>query len=435
MNDRFRSFFAAGGVVVGCASVYGGLMMRSRVDLDGSTLTASASNSVMSTWVASRDEDVNVPALDYYGRMVGLLKEYYVEPIKDDEKLASGSVRGMVTSLGDPRSLFMDRKVFRAYVDRQNGIYEGVGADFYLDVGGPRGKSAQSGLEPPPESTEEAVARLPQVPKLVVGAVAPGGPADRAGVRPGDVVTDIDGHWVVDEGLLGRFRVAQRLFLKRKITFSQIAPLQKELRHKIQRALLPVRAAERLEVGTEGPISVTWTRNGVTRTTRITKEKCRMAGFGLWADSIRLPMTDAAAEQLPRAIAGKRMVTIDLRNDPVGSFGAAIKCLQALAPSGAYGEFITNRHEPASPLLVSSGNPAPPKITLLVDRTTRGPAEILALALSSRGKAVLKGSEMGGDLNVLQTVELPDGTGYSLVTSEYRAANEKKALVAGRRRS
>jgi len=147
---------------------------------------------------------------------------------------------------------------------------------------------------------------------------------------------------------------------------------------------------------------------------------------------IRLPMTDAAADDLETAIKGRREVTIDLRNDPEGSFQAAVKCLQDLAPSGTYGEFVTNRQESPSPLVVTDGNAHPPKITLLVDRTTRGPAEILADALSGHGKAVLKGSEPGGDREVLQTVELGDGTGYSLVTSAFEVTNPKKNLMARR---
>jgi C-terminal processing protease CtpA/Prc len=86
-------------------------------------------------------------------------------------------------------------------------------------------------------------------------------------------------------------------------------------------------------------------------------------------------------------------------------------------------------------LSVASGNPSPPRITLLVDRTTRGPAEVLALALSSHGRAVLKGSAMGGDLGVRQTVQLPDGTGYTLETSDYQAISSKPALMAEATRS
>jgi carboxyl-terminal processing protease len=424
-------------VVIACGCVYGGLALRSHIDTVGATLTASASNSVLSTWVASRDEDVDVPAPDYYERMVGLLKEYYVEPIKNDEKLATGSVRGMIASLADPRSSFMDQKEFRACVDRQNGIYQGIGADFYLQLDGPKpkAKGTNRGLGVPPEDTEEAVARLAKVPRLVVAAVVPGGPAARAGVLPGDVVTWIDGRWVVEEGLLDRFNAARKLFEEGKITFSQISPLQKELRRKMQRALLPNRAMDRLVIGTDGQVTVTWKRNGVERVTTLSKAKSGMPAFGPEADgSLRLPVTQVASEKLSAAIAGKRTITIDLRNQPEGNFAAAVRCLQILAPNGTYGEFISDRHEPASALKISEGNQDPPKIVLRVDRTTRGPAEMLALALSGRNRAVLTGTEMGGDLSVLQTVELPDGTGYNLVTSEFRPEIGKQGLVAGLRR-
>jgi hypothetical protein len=75
-------------------------------------------------------------------------------------------------------------------------------------------------------------------------------------------------------------------------------------------------------------------------------------------------------------------------------------------------------------LTIENGNASAPKITFVVDRTTRGPAEIIAVALSSHGRAVLSGSLTGGDLSIRQVVSLPDGSGYELVTGDYTAVAE-----------
>ena len=429
MNDAIRSTVAAGSLVLGCAGVFGGISLRNRVDLDGVNLTASVNNPVLSTWVASRDSsDVSIPASDYYSQMVSLLKQYYVEPITNDQKLATGSVRGMISSLGDPRSLFLDPAEFQAFKDRQIGIYQGIGVDLTLELNGAKGKSTQLGLQP--EDAEEAMARLSRIPRLVVAAVVPGGPADRAGVHVGDQVADIDGHWVVNEALRDKFRDQLHLYVEKKITYAQIAPLRRELRKKAERALLPMRAGEKLMVGKEGTVTVTWERNGSTRTTKLAETVTHMPGFAVNGDVIRLPITTTAINQLIGAIKGKTSVTIDLRNDPEGDYSAVEDAIKALAPSGNYGEFVTSRHEGPTPLVVKSGNSSPPKITLLVDRSTNGPAAIVASALSSHGRAVLKGSEMGGDLALRQAVELSDGSGYTLVTGEYQARSSKPGLVA-----
>jgi carboxyl-terminal processing protease len=435
MRDAVRSIVAAGGVVLGCGAVFGGIALRSRVDFAGTDLTASNRNTVLSTWVASRDNSVvNVSAADYYAQMVDLLKQYYVEQITNDQKLATGSVRGMISSLNDPRSTFLDPSQFRALLDRQRGIYQGIGADLTLELAGYKGKGLSlrtpHELDAPPEDAQDAAERLPRVPRLIVSAVVPGGPADRAGVRIGDQVTDIDGHWVVDESLLNKFRTEQRLFTEKKIKFSDIAPLQRELRKKIERDLLPMPAAQRLLIGKEGSVTVSWARNGTARTTKIDKGISRMPGFAQSAGVVRLSMTEDSVKQLTGAIKGRSAITIDLRDEPEGEYDVIQEALQALAPSGNYGEFVTSRREPSAPLLVSSGNPNPPKITLLVDRSTDGPAAILASALSSHGRAILKGSEMGGDLTVRQTVQLADGSGYTLVTGEYQSKASKPSLVA-----
>ncbi|HWD37948.1 MAG TPA: S41 family peptidase [Fimbriimonas sp.] len=428
MNDVLKSVVAAAGVTAACLTIRWGAQLREKVDLGG--LQASNSNSMwFGNWLASQSNDVNVPASEYYDQMVSLLKQYYVEPIGNDEKLASGSVRGMVGSLGDVKSLFMDSKEFHAYVNRQKGLYEGIGVSLSLELP-PGKKSPQQGLQPQPEDAEEAVAEISRFPKVVVSAVVPGGPADLAGVKAGDSVADIDGHWVVDQALLDKFRHEQSLFNERKITFSEIAPLQRELRQKTERALLPIRAEDKLLLGTSGSVKVVWNRDGVTRTSTIQKGTSRMPGFSDSGGKIVLPMTMDAAQQLKGAIQGKSEVTIDLRNNPTGDYEAMAACLDALVPAGNYGQLANDKGEKPSPVNVSRGNPHPPKITLLVDKTTRGPAEILALALSSHGKATLSGSETGGDRSVRETIELPDGSGYDLVTAVYRPLAPTKSELA-----
>ena len=76
--------------------------------------------------------------------------------------------------------------------------------------------------------------------------------------------------------------------------------------------------------------------------------------------------------------------------------------------------------KPVGVFVVKDGNPAPPRLTIRVDRTTRGPAAIFAQALASRRLATLVGGPTGSDVAVREVVALPDRTGYTLVTGEYR---------------
>jgi carboxyl-terminal processing protease len=315
----------------------------------------------------------------------------------------------------------MDPNEFTAYLNREKGIYEGIGVDLVLQQHGSKPTTTQ--LQPPPQDAQDAVATMSRFPSVVVSAVVPGGPADKAGVKVGDVVADIDGHWVVEDTLLEKFKKARDLFNTNKLTYSQIAPLQKELRDKTERALLPARTFPRLLLGKSGSVNVTWTRNGVSRTTNIEKAVSAMPGFSSTGGTIVLPMSESGAKGLQTAISGKKAVSIDLRYDPEGSFPAMLQCLQVLAPPGHYGEIVNQRSEGPTIVLVPTGNPKPPKITLLVGPATRGPAAIFALALSRYRYATLDGRLPTGNVTVKQDVELPQGYGYDLAIGEYRTGN------------
>ena len=154
-----------------------------------------------------------------------------------------------------------------------------------------------------------------------------------------------------------------------------------------------------------------------------------MPQFSTIANKIVLPFVSGSASSLRAAIAGKSSVTIDLRNNVLGDQGEMRKCLAVVAPSGEYGNFISVHNPRGVPLSVSSGNAAPPHLTLLVDSTTSGAAEIFALALNSHHLAELSGTQMGGDTSSQQIVELPDGGGYTLQTGDYHALGDPNKLT------
>jgi len=100
--------------------------------------------------------------------------------------------------------------------------------------------------------------------------------------------------------------------------------------------------------------------------------------------------------------------------------------LAVLAPTGTYGMMAGDRAETNKPLVVKSGNAAAPMVEFLVDETTRGAAEVLALAMQSKGRAKLVGGKTGGAAFSTLVVQIPDGSGYTLVTGEYKVSGGAK---------
>ncbi len=250
-------------------------------------------------------------------------------------------------------------------------------------------------------------------------SVVPGGPADRAGVKTGDIAVSVDDHWIVNSDLIQRFRDASKAFLAKKLPLSGLNVLRNEIRSKAEHAIMPLRAKDQLFQGKSGNVTIVWNRGGVERKTKITRAVSTMPGFSARNGDISLPFVPSSVGKLKEAISGRKSITLDLRNNTLGDMLSMKQCLEVLVPKGQYGRFTTFRKDSPTPLLVHNGNSDPPKITLITDRSTRGAAEVFALALSSRGFAKLSGSESGGDRNSKTIVRMPDGSGYTLVTSVY----------------
>lgn len=416
-SQTVQTLLFAGACALGATLFVGGLNLRDRTDTVARVTRRADRGEGL---IASRDgQGTQIPLGDFYSALSDLLKHEYVEPITNDQKLASGAVRGMVLSLGDPRSMFMDADEFRAFLNAREGRYEGIGVEFELRGAVSARPRATAGTAEPADDPRDAILSG-HVPYLAATVVVPGGPADRAGVRPGDVVAEIDGHWVVDDAEIVRFENARRAFVAKKIPFAVISKLQKSLHDKAERALMPAKAKDRLALGKDKEVKVVWKRAGVARATTMTKAESKMTAFGVQNGALIMRFDAQTPGRLRAAIKDKNSVTLDLRNNVDGDFDSMRKCLAVLAPDGVYGALVTKRKEPSTRLVVKGGNARPPKMTLLVDRSTRGPAAIMAQALSSRRLATVVGGPTGNDLSVREVVHLPDGTGYTLVIGEYK---------------
>lgn len=431
MNPIRTSIVTSAAITIAALSVIFGSVSRGRLDLGGASAQTLNSGVSLTGLEASRKQ---VPEADYFREMVRLLKEQYVEPITDDQSLAVGAVKGMIDSLNDPRSRFMDPEEFKAYNNAIAGKYEGIGADlaFSMDAG-------KGGASAGADSVDPTDMQSTALPRLVVVSVVPGGPAAEAGVKPGDWVESVEDHWVLSPNPIKAYRDAVAAMGTKAtagLSASEIATrehtarsLGMALREKLKTMIMPLKAMDMMTLGQTGSVRIEWHRGDELRDTVIAKRECHVPLVDSDASAINLRFAKGAAEELKSAIAGKSEITLDLRNDAIGDFESMEQCLAVLAPSGDYGEVHSNREGKSRKFEVTSGNSRPPRIKILIDETTLGPAQVLATALSSHKLARVSG-KAGGDDSVIEVVKLPDGSGYTLVTGEYKPFGSK--LVASR---
>lgn len=96
-----------------------------------------------------------------------LLNQDYVDPSELEGKdFSERAIRGMLTVLGDPQTAYLSPEVMQAsFQDVFRGNFEGIGAHVNMNRDG----------------------------RLVIVKPIPGGPAEAAGIKPGDIILEVDG--------------------------------------------------------------------------------------------------------------------------------------------------------------------------------------------------------------------------------------------------
>lgn len=120
-------------------------------------------------WIETRESAREDVPFQLYWDIWDRVKEKYVGGDVDDLQLFYGSLSGLVAGLGDPYSTFLDPETTDAFLSDLSGSFEGVGAEIGIKEG-----------------------------ELIVIAPLPGSPAERAGIKAGDVIVEIDGKDTAD---------------------------------------------------------------------------------------------------------------------------------------------------------------------------------------------------------------------------------------------
>jgi carboxyl-terminal processing protease len=227
-----------------------------------------------------------------------------------------------------------------------------------------------------------------------------GSPAQQAGVRPGDVILQVDGRSVAGMPL-SHISAKMSGEVGQPVALTVFNPSDGQ-----RREIKIVRAAMKVN-------HVTWQRLPGTDLAHV-----RIAMF---SDGVTADLRKALVEIKQQGLKG---IILDLRNNPGGVLEEAIGCASQFLKSGNV-MWEKNAKGIITPVPVEPGGEAPNlPMVVLVNNYSASDSEIVAGALHDNHRATLVGETTTGTGTVLTQFPLPDGSALLLAVQEWLTPNK-----------
>jgi len=321
---------------------------------------------------------VSLEDIRAFTAVFNLVKQAYVEPV-DDKVLMQAAIRGLLSGL-DPHSEYLDQHAMDQLTEDTSGSYDGLGLEVLAADG-----------------------------NLRVVAPIDDTPADRAGVKPGDIITRINDTAITSDN------VTESVTLLRGKPGSEVA--------------LSV-----LHEGATVPIDLKLKRE----TIRVASVRVRALEPGYVYIRIAQFQEDTGAELRSKLekFKGKagalRGAVLDLRSNPGGLLTSAVEISDDFLDSGV---IVTTRGRLKQADLSFSATPGDlldgaPMVTL-VDNGTASAAEIVAGALKDNHRTLIMGRRSFGKGSVQTVLPLDDAHAVKLTTARYFTPSGTSIQAAG----
>lgn len=299
------------------------------------------------------------------------LKNNYFEEV-DQDKLISGAINGMVDSLEDPYSDYMDTSEAKGFHDSISSSFEGIGAEI----------QEQDGY-------------------IMIVSPIKESPAEKAGLKPNDKVMNVDG-----ESIQGMSATEAVLLIRGekgttvKLTI-QRPGMDEMMEVPIVRDTIPIETVygEMVE-GEEGIAKVQ-----VTSFSENT------------AKELVTTLNDLQSK-------GMKGLILDLRQNPGGLLEQAIKISSLFLPDNEIILQVEARNGKIEEIKSSSSqdNPNVP-LVVVIDKGSASASEILAAAVKESGNVTLIGEKSFGKGTVQQAQDFPDGSNIKFTTQKWLTPN------------
>jgi len=284
----------------------------------------------------------------------------------DDDKLLEGAMKGMALAIGDPYTLYMNSEEYKVFMESSSGSFYGIGA--------------QLGVK------DE---------KITIIAPVEGSPAEKAGLKAGDVIMQVDDFVITEpntEAVVSKVRGEKGKPVKLTIQRNNQDPFIVEI--------------IRDEIKNESVKGEMIDDNiGYIQITTFSDEE----------------VSNKFSEKLNELKnSGMQKLILDLRGNPGGYLSECVKVASQFIPKGEVVTYTIDKYDDKVVSKSEGGNAIGIPLVALVDEGSASASEVVTGALKDHEVATIVGTTTFGKGIVQQLLPLANELGgLKVTTSKY----------------